>query len=235
MSGTKQLENAALLSETDRDDSWIREAYGDDYGLEYNARSFHKDYPNYLPLEVETRIIFLDFDGVLNSAAYWECAEQHGGVSPFDPVLLARLDALIERTDAHIVVTSSWRGNIMSSRNVLKAWGLKHWERVIGTTPDLSIARSSGLYVACERGDEVSRWLREADPEGVTRYVILDDGHDFGGLTVYLVRTDYLVGLTEADAEKAVSILETDALWHDHPGHRGDRDDHGTLADVSAE
>lgn len=40
------------------------------------------------------------------------------------------------------------------------------------------------------------------------RIVILDDDADMGVLLPFLVRTDYRVGLTDADAARAAELLE---------------------------
>ena len=50
------------------------------------------------------KILFLDFDGVLN------CYDDIGrGPDPINPAAVARLNVIVARTGARIVITSSWR------------------------------------------------------------------------------------------------------------------------------
>lgn len=63
------------------------------------------------------RVLFLDIDGVLNHRAVFV----PGDVAPICPVALARLKALIERTGATIVVSSTWRrGDLETDRFIRK-------------------------------------------------------------------------------------------------------------------
>ena len=59
------------------------------------------------------RIVFLDFDGVLNSHAYFnartEKFEDVGEAGELDPTAVERLNRIIDATGALVVVSSSWR------------------------------------------------------------------------------------------------------------------------------
>lgn len=58
---------------------------------------------------------------------------------------------------------------------------------------------------AGERGNEIDAWL---EGKNVKSYVVLDDGTDFHEhQKPYFVNTDFMVGLSEQDAERAISIL----------------------------
>ena len=72
---------------------------------EIAAQDDENDYP----------IIFLDFDGVLNTEKYY-CELKSKGLPSddkygqlFDPEAVANLRKIIDATDARIVVSSSWR------------------------------------------------------------------------------------------------------------------------------
>ena len=62
------------------------------------------------------KIIFLDFDGVLDTAFYDSYLEQSNmpscddcGRPIFDPVCIGYLKQIVERTSAQIVVSSDWK------------------------------------------------------------------------------------------------------------------------------
>ena len=62
------------------------------------------------------KIIFLDFDGVLDTAFYDSYLEQHNmpscdesGRPVFDPVCIGYLKQIVETTNAQIVVSSDWK------------------------------------------------------------------------------------------------------------------------------
>jgi HAD domain in Swiss Army Knife RNA repair proteins len=105
------------------------------------------------------KVIFLDIDGVLN------CAKTRNPRQlPYvvDPKLKKRLDALLERTGAKIVLTSTWRYD-PAALFVLRRHGI----RFIDVAPDMSHR---------PRRDEILAWLKKNDR--VTRYVVIDDEDD---------------------------------------------------------
>jgi hypothetical protein len=64
---------------------------------------------------------------------------------------------------------------------------------------------SSGIIHGKTRGAEIQQWMDENwTPE---RFVILDDNADMDHLLPHLVRTSSIVGLTDANATKAVEML----------------------------
>lgn len=144
------------------------------------------------------KVIFLDFDGVLlNMATKYHHA---------DPVCVAQLNRIVETAGAVIVVSSSWRGaKLASVADKLLEWGVTG--KVIGQTPRLERVSSGGVDVAVERGLEIQAWLDQHS--GVKTFVILDDDKDMAHLLPRLVRTASLIGLTEADAERAIAMLTT--------------------------
>ena len=92
------------------------------------------------------KIIFLDVDGVLNSInnlieVYNKTHKSHSGYNyPFDEKCLNNLKFIVDKTDAYIVISSTWRRNIkgkMVLLSKLKEYGLD--KRVIGFTPILGI------------------------------------------------------------------------------------------------
>jgi hypothetical protein len=114
-----------------------------------------------------------------------------------DPSLVAKVNVLIEKSGAKVVISSAWRVmSIESLKGVLIHHGFKG--EVIGVTP-------SSLSFEC-RGDEIQAWLDE-HPE-ISPFVILDDVDDMGQLRSHLVKTDRLVGVSDKNIMNALKILD---------------------------
>ena len=153
------------------------------------------------------KILFLDIDGVLNSKRY---DDTRGSVSSFniDESRLPLVKEIIDRTDAEIVLSSTWRRKLYN--NIRPKCG--EGTRLLFTFEKYSLKIS---YITPDIGDNVSRpqeilaWLSEHKGE-VDAFAILDDA--FGGwgeLEDYLVRTNYRIGrgLERRHVDAAVAIL----------------------------
>jgi HAD domain in Swiss Army Knife RNA repair proteins len=133
------------------------------------------------------KIIFSDIDGVLNCRR-----TPNPRKFPYiaEPRLVARLHAVLERTKAQIVLTSTWRydpAGLFSAKH----WGIPF----IDITPDLPKE---------PRSNEILAWLR--DHPGVTRFVVLDDEDDaLDGLPLF--QPSAVTGLTEEMAQGLVDYL----------------------------
>lgn len=140
-------------------------------------------------------IVFLDFDGVLNNDA-WIYSHSERGFAHIDPSKVELVNQLIERTDANVVVSSAWRilHKLPSLRRGLKNKGFSG--KIVDVTD------TAGRY----RGDEIQRWLTANGHVGP--FVILDDNTDMAHLLPFLVKTDPAHGLTQADVDRAVGVLE---------------------------
>ena len=152
------------------------------------------------------KIIFLDFDGVMDTARYELILRISGRPSVdaygtvFDPECVWNLRQIIDKTGAKIVVSSSWK-SIMSFEELLDMWEMRDLPgEVIGTTPYNLECRN--------RGDEIDLWLKECDEE--CQYVILDD-IDAGNFNEHqqerLVVVNPVKGLDEVAAERAIRML----------------------------
>jgi hypothetical protein len=143
---------------------------------------------------IGTKILFLDFDDVLNTAATLARGEL------FESANIEVLNAVIDRTDAAIVVTSMWRlgASPEELEELLVTSGVHAQGRVVGTTPCLA-DRS--------RGAEISAWLQQASvPVGT--FVILDDRNDMEIWTERLVQTDPQCGLVRSQVDEIVARLQ---------------------------
>ena len=148
------------------------------------------------------KVIFLDFDGVLNSNAYLMRVNVQGVA--IDPTRLVLLKQIVAATGAKIVLTSSWRlhwSRIPEECNftgkqineIFASWGLEIWDKTAGT--------------GRRREAQIKAFLA-SHPE-IDNFVVLDDmllHADY--LDGHIVKTSaYYDGLDEADVEKAIAIL----------------------------
>lgn len=144
------------------------------------------------------RVIFLDIDGVLNHSACHEA-----GRALIDPDCVGRLNAIVRRTGAVLVISSNWRGLVHEGVMTLDGF---RW-----------LLRSHGLEakivdVTCPdddeplRGAQIRRWLAEhPEVEGI---LVLDDAPvSLGELARHVLYTNDTCGLADEDVEKAVEIL----------------------------
>ncbi len=168
------------------------------------------------------KIIFLDFDGVLNTEYYqgvlccqgkpWR--DEYGPI--FAPTAVAQLRRIIDVTDADIVIESSWK--YLGLNAMQEMWNFRRLPgRVVGVTP--SSAGNSRLLPAgpvhidpsagpC-KGFEIASWLSDhAAPE--TRYVIIDDEYVIlDSQAPHFILTNPYEGITKEQADMAISILNS--------------------------
>lgn len=148
------------------------------------------------------KVIFLDFDGVLNSEKYVRNCGYYGIL--IDPTRMELLQQIVQATGANIVLSTSWREHWDKDRNACDEMGRmihdtfqKNGLQIFDKTPKLHLRRE----------EEIKSWLMQ-HPE-VTNFVVLDDlflGADF--LTGHFIKTsNYFHGLDEQDVKKAIDIL----------------------------
>jgi len=158
------------------------------------------------------RVVFLDFDGVLNHDALFlalprdrTTADCLTDARSFDPACVERVNVICERTGAVVVVSSSWRCmfGMADIRGILKRHGLR--AKVIGDTPRLHRTPDGEERV---RGHEIQAWLdARARRQTIESFVILDDSADMAHLLPRLVRTPFATGLGDEHVEQAVAML----------------------------
>lgn len=143
------------------------------------------------------KVLFLDIDGVLNN---------HNDRT-FLPTCVKELNRVLAATDCKLVISSSWRYMILKGAmtcvgfsHLLSSHGAIAYNRV------LDCLEADGPDKGEKRGRLIEEWLTHnwnAKP-----YVVVDDldleitkyGHPF-------VQTDGSVGLTTADADRLIAIL----------------------------
>lgn len=165
------------------------------------------------------KVIFLDFDGVINShqsATFWHNKRDQSKwenemysswtgtlfeylAHEFCPIALSNVEELIRRVpDVKIVVSSTWRlgENVESLKKILSGAPLVAGA-VISTTP---------AFRDGPRGNEIKYWL-DKHPE-VTGYVIIDDDNDMlESQKDNFVNTSSLHGFQYGDMLWALRIL----------------------------
>ena len=162
------------------------------------------------------RLIFLDFDGVLNTtrnvarlrAEGQSLSDEFGYL--FDAEAVANLQTIIEQTDAEIVVSSSWKFEGLERMRQL--WQARRLPgRLLDITPDylgcIGEIDPSNPDTFVGKGNEIKAWL-ERQAAADCRYVILDDTPD----VLASQRENYIqindeCGITAADAKRAIEIL----------------------------
>ena len=154
------------------------------------------------------KILFLDIDGVLNSARY-DAERRARAMGNVDETRLPLLRRIVEETGALIVLSTSWRvywdsdparcaPEWVDIGDLFSAYGLEIYDK----TPS---------YPGNNRDCEVRDWLIDRK-EAVKSFVILDDmSFGWGDLADRLVRTSYHRGrgLGEEHVERAIRLLMT--------------------------
>ena len=150
------------------------------------------------------KYIFLDFDGVINTPK-----------GKFDKNAVTNLRRLLERTDAKVVISSTWR--LQGMEYIQQLWQEYQLPgEVIDLTPSCNSTNFSnvdgqeewqGLH-GC-KGLEIAEWLRLNAKEPY-QYIILDDEEDFlFSQREHLVKVEGSKSLDKADVRVAIQILNT--------------------------
>lgn len=159
------------------------------------------------------RVLFLDFDGVLNSASTWRSrpdgweGQWEGNREiplsmlriHLDPEKVRILNGVLSDTGSVVVLSTSWRNWPEQDyvREKLNESGFSG--TIVGATP-------GWLGPGKRRGDEIQAWLDQNQGE-VESFAVLDDSDDMGSLMPYLVYVDPLTGLTEEYVPRLVELL----------------------------
>ena len=153
------------------------------------------------------KIIFLDIDGILNSAAY-DRQRDWTKRTYIDKTRLPLLKQIVDATGAEIVLSSTWREHWNSSPELCDEEGryinecfAEYGLTIYDKTPDL------GYF--SDRDEEIREWLLEQ--ENVENYVIIDDcNYNWGDMQNRFVKTNMYIGrgLEECHVRQAIEILE---------------------------
>ena len=166
------------------------------------------------------KIIFLDFDGVLNTEHYQRLLSYQGKAwrdeygAFFDPEAVLQLRRIVDATNADIVVESSWK--FYGLEAMQEMWMKRKMPgKIIDITP--SSVSDSWLLTAnlddidpamghC-KGKEIASWLSDNASKDA-HYVIIDDEYVIlESQSPYFLLSNPYNGITEEIADKAISIL----------------------------
>jgi hypothetical protein len=146
------------------------------------------------------KLLFLDFDGVLNTNEWrelcWDALrEPHEYLLS---VLVERVNEIVADSKAQVVASTAWRTEY--SRVALETF-----LRQAGATFPLL---STTPFIGGPRGEEISAWL-DAASEPVEAFVILDDlpPVEFEGLRHHLIQVNANVGISAIGAQRAKALF----------------------------
>lgn len=147
------------------------------------------------------KVVFLDFDGVLNTFALIRA--EGARLDRLDPAAVARLNTIVARSGAKVVISSSWRVHrtLDELRAMLLELGFSG--EVIDRTPELPSSLYGDPFIA--RGREIQAWI-EARGEPLESYVIIDDAY-LEEAAQFLVKTETEAGLLDEHVALALEIL----------------------------
>ena len=162
------------------------------------------------------KIIFLDFDGVLNTEKHQKLlldqniprSDKYGPL--FDTEAIGNLKKILDAVpDVKLVISSSWKFEGLN--RMIEMWKSRNLPGAIaGITPDLYTIDTDDCDVLSRlvgKGNEVKQWLKD-NASGIYQYVIFDDLPDFlPEQEPYLILTNPITGVTEQDAANAIRIL----------------------------
>lgn len=146
------------------------------------------------------KILFLDIDGVLNShrtaIAFnghfpWSVDEED--LKLFDAVAVNLIRKLCHRTQANVVLSSSWRHGI-------------GWEKIGDKLGIPIIDRTPAKISLTSRGQEIAHWLQ--DNPKVEKYAIVDDDSDMlESQLPFFVQTTIKNGMMIEHYDRLIEIL----------------------------
>ena len=162
------------------------------------------------------KILFLDFDGVLNTNHYQSLLQYKGKPwqdeygAFFDPNAVKQLKRIIDATCADIVIESSWKYLGLDAMKEL--WKVRNLPgRVVDITPssvsDEYLLKNLDTTMLHCKGMEIASWLAEQANQDI-RYAIIDDEYVIlDSQLPHFILTNPYEGITEEQANKAISIL----------------------------
>ena len=178
---------------------------------------------------VSEPLIFLDFDGVLNSSKFLSAKREQAPISRKERRLVDHLmmyslsgqDELAARRTILVdlrhldpepivllneIVRESQAKVVVSStwRLGYDAQGLQILLESQGFVGEV-VGKTPDMP-AKQRGHEIRRWLKD-NGRPLTNFVILDDDSDMAGLAHRLVKTSCKLGLEREHVEKALEII----------------------------
>lgn len=143
------------------------------------------------------KVIFLDIDGVMKPArCYFHelMGKAHDG--GFDPLAVAIINRLCEKTGAGIVFNTTWNHRFDTMQKAEDfAFCNDLTGKILGKTK----------YPGCQRREAIQHWIDTQAPGGVSHWVALDDCPSIEGPNAVLV--DGENGISVQNYRDAVELL----------------------------
>ena len=149
------------------------------------------------------KVLFLDFDGVLNSD---KCiTAQSGSGVVIDPAKMPLLKEIIDVTEAKIVLSTSWREHWDKNPDLCDSIG-KDINRIFARSNLQIFDKTPSLSVRREK--EIEAWLTENKPKS---FVVLDDMLLQSDLLLghFVKVSSHFGGLDASDVKSAIEILNS--------------------------
>jgi hypothetical protein len=149
-------------------------------------------------IDPNTKVCFLDIDGVCNSGQWLDANPGVSFDEDIDPKAVERLNVIIEKTGAKIVISSSKRLRFINKPNgfneLVAFFGKRGIKNIVGATPEL---KGKPRYA------EIEAWL---NAHKVKAFVIIDD--DLAAqVDGKQVKTMFETGLLDWHVEEAIKVL----------------------------
>ncbi|MFD0698031.1 HAD domain-containing protein [Paenibacillus sp. GCM10027628] len=144
------------------------------------------------------KLIFLDIDGVMVTSRHMIQSNKYFG-HEFDPDCISNLQDILHKTDASIVVSSSWREG-RTLKQLQSIFEINGINKVIGMTP---------IIDGAIRGREVKEYLKNTEESGmkISKFVIIDDEEEMGDLKTFLIETEFKTGITDNIKNQVIDFL----------------------------
>lgn len=167
------------------------------------------------------KILFLDFDGVLNDDAFYEHVHEYqtkyslsttdrvkrSASTHINPYNVQNLKYILKLDpEVRIVISSTWRKHfsLKDLQWILTKHGVSA-NKIIGKTDLVGPNEHEGSGISdIQRGDLCIRW---AEQNSVTCFVCVDDDNDFDRCRDRLVRTNSKNGLIRTKAEEILKLF----------------------------
>lgn len=150
-------------------------------------------------------IIFLDFDGVINSAKFINdyldqfkqpTEKTYYITEHIDAIAIQRVNKIVEALNAKVVISSAWRKAYCLDKlcKILESKGFSG--EIIGETEILNK----------DRGIEIQTWM-DRNNISADRVLILDDNDNMRHLSHRLILTSFDTGITDEHVQKAMELF----------------------------
>lgn len=162
------------------------------------------------------KVLFLDIDGVLNGHE-WDDEAKSCNIRR---ECVRRLNRVVRETGCKVVLSSAWRYIVLGGDMTLRGFGYMlrtHGLTAEGGTMNLIVGHTEADAdppgADGERAGQVRKWLDEwngpfhSHPKATTYAVVDDDDDGFTAAGMPCVITDGGRGLTDADADRLIALL----------------------------